>query len=280
MSSFVVPRLIWLALNPLNLLLLALCLALVLLLTRWRRAGRRLLVACSVVLVVLAVLPVGRFMIALLESRFPPGQTAPAEVHGIILLGGSVNLKRSEMLGIPVVNANAERLTRFVALAERFPEAELVFSGGSGELIPGSLTEAGVSARVLGQLGLDTRRVLFEDRARNTYESALLLGELRPPASGETWILVTSAFHMPRAVGVFRKAGWPVIADATDYRTGGIAASMAPRFDLIGGLKDFHFATRAWIGLIAYRLMGRTDELLPGAPAPIPASQDSGEPRK
>ena len=106
MLSFVVPRLIWLALNPLNLLLLALCVALVLLLTRWRRAGQRLLLTCSVVLVVLAVLPVGRVMIAVLESRFPPTQQSPAGVDGIILLGGSVNLKRSEALGIPILNAS------------------------------------------------------------------------------------------------------------------------------------------------------------------------------
>jgi len=266
--SFYLPRLIWLALNPLTLLLLALCLSLMLQLTPWRRGGRRLMLACTVILVVLAVLPVGRFMIAVLESRFPPLQTLPQQVDGIIVLGGSVHLKRSETLGVPVPNSNAGRLIAFASLARTYPRATLVFTGGSGDLIPGNLTEAEVSAQLLRQWGLDTDRVLFEDEARNTFESAALVRALRPPRDGETWLLITSAFHMPRAVGVFRQAGWPVVAYATGFRTRGIAASLRPQFNLVGGLRQFHFATRAWIGLTAYRLMGRTGTWLPGPVEP------------
>ena len=68
--------------------------------------------------------------------------------------------------------------------------------------------------------GLDARRILVETRSRNTYENAVYSKELAQPQPGQIWLLVTSANHMPRAVGCFRAVGFDVIPYPVDYDTG------------------------------------------------------------
>jgi uncharacterized SAM-binding protein YcdF (DUF218 family) len=111
-------------------------------------------------------------------------------------------------------------------------------------------------------MGLDTGRIVFEDRSRNTWENARYSYDLVKPQPGERWLLVTSAKHMPRSVGVFRKVGWPVIAYPADYLTGRDGPLM-PGFGFLAGLDGLEKGTREWTGLIAYRLLGRTDTLFP-----------------
>ena len=273
--SFYLPRLLWLALNPLNILLALLLLGLLLLLTPWRRAGRRLLAFGTVVMLLLAILPIGDVMMATLEARYPPLRRPPHRVDGIIVLGGALQPKIAEARGVSAINGNAERLLTFAELALRYPKAKLVFSGGKGSLLPGYLSEADVAARVFRQVGLNPRRILFEATSRNTNDHPRLIGELIRPKQGEVWLLVTSAFHMPRAIGVFHKQGWPVIAYPCDYRTLGLRRSLRPRFNLAAGLHNFDQALRAWTGLIGYYLLGRTSELLPGADFTTPGAAGS-----
>lgn len=270
--SFYLPRLIWILLNPLNLLLLLMCLSLLLQFTRWRITGRRVMVFCILCLVVPAILPIGRVMIAVLESRFSVPDPMPAQVDGIIVLGGMVDLQRSEDTGQPMLNRNAGRLTSFVELARRYPEARLVFTGGSGDLFPGAVREVDIAAQAMRHYGLDPARVTFEDRSRTTYENALFSRDLVSPQTGEVWLLVTSAFHMPRAVGTFRQAGWSVVPYPTAYLTPGIARSLTPHFDLVDGLRAVYAGGRAWVGLIAYRLLGRSEALWPAPAPPAPAA--------
>lgn len=260
--SFYLPRLIWILLNPVNLLLTLLCLSLVLLLTRWRRAGQRLMTVCVIILVVPSILPIGRALIAVLERQVPPA-ALPARVDGIVVLGGMVRLDLSGAVGQPVLNANAERLTMFVKLAKRYPQAKLLFTGGSGELFPGDIREADVAAQAIRQYGLDPARVTFESHSRTTYENARLSYDLVAPKPDETWLLITSAAHMPRAVGTFRRAGWHVLPVPTSYLTKDLVAALSPQFDLTDGIDELYIAVREWIGLIAYRLMGRSDSLFP-----------------
>jgi uncharacterized SAM-binding protein YcdF (DUF218 family) len=270
--SFILPRLIWLALDPLNVLLVALCLgALLLLVRRWRPLGLRLLATCGIVAAALSVLPVGRAMLAALEYRFPAPASLPEHVDGIILLGGAVDLDRTRRVGLPAVSEKGRRLVTFARLASRYPRARLVFSGGNGSLFPDGQTEAEVSRPLLTLLGVDTSRIVFENRSRTTYENAVLSRRTVQPQAGETWLLVTSAYHMPRAVGVFRKLGWPVVA-VPSHPAGGRGLHLG--FNLLEGLNDFRNGCREWLGLIAYWLMGRTSSLLPApeAAAASPAS--------
>ena len=114
-----------------------------------------------------------------------------------------------------------------------------------------------------GQQGLDLRRITFEDRSRNTVENALFSKALVQPKPGERWLLVTSAHHMPRSVGVFRAAGFPVEAFPVDYRTRGAIDLLRPFSTLGDGLRRTDTAMREWVGLLVYRLSGRTEALFP-----------------
>jgi uncharacterized SAM-binding protein YcdF (DUF218 family) len=168
----------------------------------------------------------------------------------------------TEAHGIPALNGAAERMTEMMILARRHPEAKLVFTGGQGTMTQGSLTEADVARRLWTEMGLPQGRVIYEDRSRNTHENATLTRELVRPGPGETWLLVTSAQHMPRAMGVFRAAGWDPVAWPVNYTAGGSlrAAYDAP---FPTRLNQFEGALREWIGLLAYRLLGRTNAAFP-----------------
>ncbi|HEY0833780.1 MAG TPA: YdcF family protein [Azospirillum sp.] len=250
--------------NLLALLLLAGCVLLFRRAERARRLGRRAVALAAAGFLVFAVLPVGDWLALPLENRFPK-PAPPDRVDGIIVLGGAVNPPLSASRGEPSVNGAAERILAFAELGRRYPEARLVFTGGSGALWGGTHREAEAMRAALEQAGLDTGRVLFETESRNTWENARFSRPIAEPRAGETWLLVTSAWHMPRAVGVFRRVGWPVLPYPVDHRTRGDGRPYLI-FDLGDGLDSAARVLKEWIGLAAYRLMDRTD-------APFPAPQ-------
>ena len=236
----------------------------VLLLTRWRRAGTWLMGLGIAVILVLSVFPVGGFMIAQLENRFPVVRQLPQPFTGIIVLGGTINQFMTHARGQPALTDGAERLTEFIALARAHPDARLVFTGGSGALTRQDIKEAEAARLFFAQMNLDTKRVVFESRSRNTFENAVYTKELVEPQPGERWVLVTSAMHMPRAVGVFRKAGWSITPYPVDYQTNW-PVEYSLGFHLTSGLATFQDGLREWMGLAAYRMMGRIDAFFPAA---------------
>ncbi|MGE4281427.1 MAG: YdcF family protein, partial [Magnetospirillum sp.] len=141
-------------------------------------------------------------------------------------------------------------------------QAKLIFSGGSGSLTTQELKEAPVARRFMDELGFDTRRVVFEDQSRNTRENAVLSKQLMDPQPGETWVLVTSALHMPRSMGAFRAAGWSVMPYPVDYLTSGQESGLA--FNLGGALSRLDVGLHEWLGLAYYRWRGWSDSLFPG----------------
>ena len=248
-------------LDPATVLLAVLAAGVVLLWTRWRNAGRAMAAAATLAFAAVAAVPVGSWLVSPLEDRFPPPEPSPSRVHGIVVLGGAVALAISTARGQPSLSGNAERLTAFAMLARRHPEARLIYTGGYRSLKSPEITEGEVASALLSDLGVDTARLAVDDGARNTMDNAERAFELASPQPGETWLLVTSARHMPRAMGAFRKAGWPdVVPYPVDYRT---AASAAREFGLRSGLKLLKHAQHEWIGLAVYRLMGKSSELFP-----------------
>jgi uncharacterized SAM-binding protein YcdF (DUF218 family) len=251
-------------LQPSNLLLLALALGVVLLWTRWRRAGRWLATLATLAFLAVALVPVGGLLIAALERRFPPLGAYPDRVDGIVVLGGATTPRLTAHWRQPALNEGAERMTAFVALARRYPGAKLIFSGGSSSLTAEAWREADDVRLLLDEIGFDPARVLFDREARNTVENAEFVHALAQPAAGERWLLITSAFHMPRAIGCFRAVGWGDITPyPVDFRTLG-SGRVAVRFGTLGTrLRTLDEAVHEWAGLIAYRVMGRTSALFP-----------------
>ena len=265
--SFVLSKLLWPFAAPGNFLVMLAVLGVALQVLggpRWSRYGLGLSVAFVALLVGLTVLPVAAWSLLPLESRFPvPALTD--KVDGVIVLGGAVDASASAAWGRPTVNHAADRMIEFAVLARRYPGARLVFSGGSGSLTDPELTEAPVARAEFERLGMPLERIRYDGESRNTYENALISRDLVKPQPGETWVLITSAYHMPRAVGVFRRIGWPVVPDPVAFRTGKDAGSgLGPGF--AANLYLLEDAIHEWIGLVAYHLMGRTDSLFP-APA-------------
>jgi uncharacterized SAM-binding protein YcdF (DUF218 family) len=261
-ALFLASKLFWFVVRPNT---LALFVALLGLLLVWRgvRRGRWLLLLGLGYYAFILATPASQWITAPLETRFARPDPAPDRVDGVIVLGGAVDQVLTEAHQIPALNGAAERMTEMMVLAHRYPGAKLVFTGGQGTMMQGALTEADVARRLWTAMGLAPDRVTYEDRSRNTHENATFTRDLVQPKPGETWLLVTSAQHMPRAMGVFRAAGWDPTPWPVNYTTGGSlrAAYDAP---FPTRLNQFEGALREWIGLLAYRLLGRSMALFPG----------------
>lgn len=207
--------------------------------------------------------PLPAWVLLPLEERFPAfADDRPPD--GIIVLGGGIEAGLSAGRGQVIVNDAGERPIYMADLARRYPKARLVFSGGSGSLVDGSIAEADIVSRDADILGLPRTRLILENRSRNTRENALFSAVMVQPKPGERWLLVTSAFHMPRAIGCFRQAGFSVTAFPVDYRTRGPRDALRFGSFASEGLLVLDLAMKEWIGLAVYRLAGYTDALMPG----------------
>lgn len=260
--SFIISKLMWWLFSPGNLILLACLTGGLLFRLGLRRWGGWLLTLGIAGLAALALLPVSDWLLRPLENRFPRPEL-PARIDGVIVLGGAINGDLSRLRGQVVVNDSAERLLAMADLARRYPEAPVVFTSGTASIDGEGVREADLLADLLPVLGLEPGRVMIERNARNTYENALYAKEmLGPKPDGGAWVLVTSAYHMPRAVGIFRALDWPVIAYPVDYGTApdGSGSSYA----VMDGMSAAHWAIREWVGLLYYRVMGRTNTVFPG----------------
>lgn len=224
--------------------------------------GRALLIGGVAGYAICAIAPVGDWLMRPLEDRFPPLRQMPARVDGIVILGGAIDLEESAPHAMPALNERAGRLTAFVALARLYPHARLVFTGGNPDPFAKGPTEADMARLLFSELGLAPARVVFERRSRNTRENALFSLQLVHPGSSQSWLLVTSAVDMPRAIGCFRAVGWRVIAFPVDYHARNWEFSVVPRS--MTELRYLDWATHEWLGLVYYRLRGWTPSLFPG----------------
>lgn len=260
---FSLSKILWWFVSPGNIILFVLCLATVLLFIRRQRLARWLFGILAVSAVFISTIPIGSWMITSLENRFPAVDTPPKHIDGVIVLGGVANQIVTHARGQVAISDAAERLTALAHLGYQYPEARLVFSGGSGLLFNQELKEGDVIAPLLKDIGFDPDRVEIENRARNTFENALITREFVKPKASETWLLVTSAFHMPRAVGCFRKVGWEsIVPYPVDFRSTGIyVPTSIPQFS--SRMSELELAIHEWLGLFFYWLTDRIDEPFP-----------------
>nr|WP_210277759.1 YdcF family protein [Microvirga lupini] len=245
----------------LSLILLGLVLSLF---KRLRRFGIGLSLVFTMTTIALGLLPVASYLLLPLEERFPPFQDDGRPVDGIILLGGAVEASDSKTRGQIVANESAERVLDTIQLAHRYPAARILISGGGGAVFADGAAEAPIIADYFKSIAIDPARLLVEHRSRTTAENAVYSQELAKPQAGERWLLVTSAWHMPRAVGVFETVGFPVTPYPVDFRTAGGSRTHRPFAFISEGLRRLDIGTKEWAGLIAYYASGRTTRLFPG----------------
>lgn len=263
---FVLAKVLWFLLQPSSLMVGAVIVGAAIAGTAWCRLARGLLWGGGIALVICGLSPLGDALIRPLEDRFPRADLDRVEraITGIIVLGGAEDHRAIDSPQLAALNEAAERYTEAVVLAGRLPGARLVFSGGSGALLATGPPEAETARRLFEALGVAKDRITLEPQSRDTHENALFAARVLDPKPNERWLLVTSAWHMPRAMGCFRNAGFAVEAWPVDYRTPRRLNPTRLYNSIPEGLRRIDFVTREYVGLVIYYLTRRTGALVPG----------------
>jgi len=255
---FVLSKTLWVLVNPGNFLIFALILALLL---RWRTIASIVLFT----LLLLTLYPLGNILLQPLENRYPQAFNMPDDVAGVIVLGGAEQAELSHIWGQPQFNSAAERDMAILPLLQRYPQRPVIISGGSSSVQKPEYRGADVVQHWFAEQGLESA-VIFDRDSRNTFENAIYSQESLPAdsdiADEKGWLLVTSAFHMPRAMGVFQQQGWNVIPYPVDYYSKPLTFSnWRPNLGL--NMHELSIAVREWIGLTAYYLTDKTSSWFP-----------------
>jgi uncharacterized SAM-binding protein YcdF (DUF218 family) len=256
---------LWALASPSQLILASLAVGLLLLaIRRAPRSARVLLWFGGLGLVLFGLLPTSIYLANALETQFPQ-PTLPARVDGIVLLAGAERPAASQAYGTPQVGFDGGRYLTLLQLVQRYPEARIVYSGGARRQ-PGKgplETQAAVGERILRDVGIDPRRVTFDERSTDTCLSGRNARAAARPREGEVWVLVTSALHMPRSVACFRAGGWPTIVPLPANYVSVAGGWNLGSVQVASNLQLLDDAAHEWLGLLFYRVTGRTDELLP-----------------
>jgi uncharacterized SAM-binding protein YcdF (DUF218 family) len=257
-AFFIASKLVGALLRPDTWIIIALASVVLALIMQRRRLALWVSGLTLFLLVALAILPLGNLLLQPIERTYPANPPL-SQVDGIIVLGGGENARASAYWDQMQFNEGGDRFAAGIALARQFPDAQLLFTGGSGALrdLGGTaVSEASIAERFFLDQGIDPDRLLLEGRSRNTAENASLSLALANPIADETWVLVTSAFHIPRAMRSFEAAGWTgLVAWPVDYRTSRFTDDIG--WDLTENLQVFNTAIREQVGQMAYRLTGR-----------------------
>ena len=237
-------------LNPLFFLSVVLAVGVVRAFLSDRRPSKLTLLA-ALALVAPLGLPIAHWLTLPLEKRFPkPPMAELQDATAVVVLGGTVSPRRSLLWSEVVLHDGAERLTTGARLARELPEVSLVFSSFEGEAI--------WARRFWIEQGIDKSRIRLDGTANTTSSNAHgvleLLGTTEDPI-----VLVTSAKHIPRAVGAFLAVGFEnVIPYPTDYRSPYRShTSLHGNWALI--TESFH----EWLGMLVYWLNDDSHLLYP-----------------
>ena len=254
-------RIFWLVMQPLSLVVLLLAAALALSWLRRRWISRVLVGSALLLLFLCCFTTFGYLLITPLEQRFArPAE--PVQVDGIVVLGGGMDSEVNSVRGGYELNRSGDRYVETLRLALRHPNARIVIAGGPAALVQQE-PEALAGRRFFEAFGIAPERILTDEQSRNTEENAQFAKQLAGTTDGQTWLLVTSAFHMPRAVGLFRKAEFPVVPWPADYLASGAEGVRIKPDQSTENVSVSNLALREWAGLLGYYLTGRIEDVLP-----------------
>lgn len=256
---FIISKLVWIVAAPLNLFFF--CAGLGALLLNFSKFFSRLfLIAATIIFLICGVSPLGPYMLHKLEHSVERPASLPDKIDGILVLGGAFETsfyQSAEPYEIPLTYA-AERVFTALSIYKDYPDSQFVFSGGNGKLIGGQVEEAVLAKEMVERMGYSVDEMRFEDRSRNTYENFRSSFEMIQPGANERWIVVTSAYHMLRSLGVAKATGWQnVIAYPVDYQAKPLKISDVFIVDILGNFYAMNIFARECLGIIAYKLTGK-----------------------
>jgi uncharacterized SAM-binding protein YcdF (DUF218 family) len=250
-------------LTPSNFIVTLGAIGLVCLVTPLVSLGRRLIAASVGLMLLCAFTPFGYWILVPLEQRFPVWNSTLGPPDGVIVLGGSIAPDISIARRTGVFPYAADRLVAAAELARRYPDIPVIFTGGSATLAFGDGREADFAADIFQRLGLPRDRVILERESRNTIENARFTKAIASPKPGQRWVLITSAYHMPRSIGLFRNIGFPVEPYPVDWMTRGSMDMIRFLDRPVDALMRTDLGMREWIGMVANWLGGNSSELFP-----------------
>lgn len=254
---FILSKIIWFLLAPLNFLTICTTLGLLFLRLKKSRAAFACFVISMIVFIIIGILPTGQNLTHYLETRYSKPESMPAHVDGIIILGGAVESDASQISHMTEFNNAVDRVTAAMILSHKYPNAKIVFSGGSGRLIHNERVDSVDMKIFLKDMQFDTAKVVYEDQSRTTSENLINSKNKIHPKPDETWLLITSAAHMPRAMGVAQQLGWGLIPYPVDYRGPGRYLWVTQKFDVLDNFYLADLALREMLGIAAYKMNGK-----------------------
>lgn len=250
---FFASKILWALAQPLTLLAILLLIGLVFYEQGW---AKQLVRGAAIIFVFCGFVPVGPLIVIALESRTEIPRTLPDRIDGIIVLGGAVNAESSTILKQPQLNEWSERIFEMMRLSHTYPQAKVVYAGGAGSLYGQSFKEADIVKDMLSNLEFPAQNFIFETKSRTSYENVINAKALTSPQVGENWLLITSAFHIPRSVAIFKKQGWEVIPYPSGFIENGRVEAWQ-FIDVSGNYWKLNVAAKEIMGIIAYKLSGR-----------------------
>ena len=259
---FLLSKLIWIVLSPLNLLIIILFIGFLFQLMKTQLISRMFYLIALLFFITVGIFPTGKFLLSNLESKYPALNIMPNKIDGILILGGPTNPSLTHIHNQVSFNDAGERLTEAIKLIKIYHSSKIIFSGGSGSLEQNILTHSYVAKKFFLEMGIDINRIIFESKSNNTFENFLFSKKLINPKSNEKWLLITSSFHMTRAMNIAEKMEWEFIPYHVDFRTGNKKIKLIPSFTkILQNFNTFNLVSHEIVGLISYYFLGRTGKI-------------------
>ena len=259
--SFYLSKILWLIVNPFNIFIFITLFTMFLYFINFRRLSLIIYLINFIFIALISFLPIGSYLTYIIEKEFHTNTKFPDQVDGILILGGATNPLLFKEFDQISLNGSAERLVESVMIIRKFEKAKVIFSGGSGIVNRSDLGHSQVAKLFYKKMGVDINKIFFEDKSRNTHENIIYSKKIAKPKKNENWLLITSAFHMKRALLIAEKNNWKFIPYAVDFKN--IKEfKLTPNLNLLSNLNSFQSGLHEWLGLVSYYLMGRTDKFL------------------
>jgi len=253
---FISSKIIWILISPGSIALIWFLIGVYLLWKDKIAISRVFLSSLLFFLLMIAVFPIEDWLLYSLESQYAVNPRLD-NVDGIIVLAGSEDAVLSSHWNQVVTGGATERNLTFIMLANKYPNANLVFSGGSGSLLEQEYKPADVAERLFMEQGIDVDRIVFERKSRNTSENIVFTKKIIKPKTSEQWVLITTGLHMPRSMGIACKENWAVTPYPVDFRINPDKL-FSVGWDLSGSLSELEIGIKELIGLLVYRFSGKS----------------------
>lgn len=262
MNLFIFSKILWFLISPLNLIFILVLIIFVLNYFGKIFISKFLLYFTIFFIFIVCILPVGPYLNYLLEKEFHNSNFYPVNLDGILILAGATNPNLTKEHNQVTLNGSAERLTESINLINKYPNARIVFSGGSGSLKYPNLSHATAAHKFFINMGIPTSKIKYEQKSRNTYENILFTKKIVLPKDNEKWLVVTSASHLKRVINISEKLDWNLIPYATDFNSSkNFFENYTFNMNFISNMNSFNYAVHEWIGIISYYLMGRSSRI-------------------